>query len=63
MSETLPEYLTTEEAALYLGVTRRTITNLVNRGNLTPYRRLGCRWNHFRLVDLDAVAMPQAVTK
>ena len=49
-----PEYLNREEAAAYLHVAKRTISDLQRR-RIIPHIRLGVRCVRFRRADLDEV--------
>jgi DNA-binding transcriptional MerR regulator len=44
-------YLNANDVARRLGCTRRTVTNLVNRGLLVPHARAGQLWNSPFLFD------------
>lgn len=50
---TLRRWLSQQEAAEYLGVTDRTIRNLIRRGDL-PARRLGTRAVRIDVRDLES---------
>lgn len=50
-------WITQAEAADYLGVTDRTIRNLIARGQLTGYR-LGARAIRLDLAEVDACLKP-----
>lgn len=50
LDESDERFLTTDEAALYLGVTVGTVRNMVSRGEL-PYYKLGRR-NRYKLSEL-----------
>jgi len=48
-----PRYLTTFQAAAYIGVTDRTIRQMMNDGRLKAYR-LGDQVVRFRVEEIDA---------
>ncbi|MBU8810702.1 excisionase family DNA-binding protein [Mycolicibacterium goodii] len=52
-------YITPVEAAAVLGVTRRTVANMVNDGRLPAYR-LGPRLTRLRLDEVKAALQPVA---
>ncbi|WP_085190670.1 helix-turn-helix domain-containing protein [Mycobacterium sp. IEC1808] len=56
-SNKLPAYLSINDAAEYLGVTTRTIHQMVADGRLTAYR-LGARVVRLRRDEIDAAMQP-----
>ncbi len=55
---TAKEWFTTDEAAAYLGVSRRTVYKLSTEGRLVPHLVGRERGRRFRRADLDSALTP-----
>jgi excisionase family DNA binding protein len=56
-SNKLPAYMSISDAAEYLGVTTRTVHQMIADGRLTAYR-LGARVVRLRRDEIDAAMVP-----
>lgn len=57
------EWYSPDQAAEYLGVSKRTVYRLCKEGRLTPYVLGAERTRRFRRKDLDEVPRPMAVAR
>jgi len=60
----IPTFLHGDKAvADFLGVTTRTVANMVVRGDLTQYKIAGVKGNRYLLSDVVALVAPVAVAR